>query len=445
MMLTSTRPKATKVIILVTDGCQNHIYDTSTTPPTVTACVCSGTTEQSCETNLACVQDIDTYFQYVTNTIPGVRIIAVGVGGSTTICTQQLLQVAGGITQNVYNPTSWEQLSGIVESLSATACSSNDTSCVDCCGICSCGQCIFPTNCSNPDMCNTGVISPVSGCCTTTPVVCTPLDACHTVSCNPLLGCVQQNISCPAASNCTSFACNPANGYCEMTVSKTGVCNTTVPIPPYCTIATGPTKCNDSNACTIDSCPAGGCQYNATVCPKSDNCTKWTCASATGCVSTTQSCNDNNPCTTDTCSGAVLGGCVFTPVVCPPTGNPCINNTCLRYQGGCTPITNTCANLTARNCSVTACNGTCGYVNICVPPPPFTGSEVTLTEVLGASIAGAAVVGIIVAAVVVAVGVAGGGAYAAYGGGGLGGAATTANNPLYKGTGTGGTNPLFKV
>jgi hypothetical protein len=101
--------------------------------------------------------------------------------------------------------------------------------------------------------------------------------------------------------------------------------------------------------------------------------------------------------------------------------------------------------MTAKNCSISACNGTCGYVSVCHPPPAFTGSEVTLTEVLGSAIGGAALVAIIVAAVVVALGVAGGGAYAAYGGGGLGGAATTQNNPLYTPTGMAQHNPLFRV
>jgi len=62
MMLTSSRSSATKVIILVTDGCQNHIYDTTTNPPTVVACVCAGTTEQSCQTDVPCIQDIQTHY-----------------------------------------------------------------------------------------------------------------------------------------------------------------------------------------------------------------------------------------------------------------------------------------------------------------------------------------------------------------------------------------------
>jgi len=329
---------------------KNHIFDASTTPPTVTACVCSGTTEQSCETNLACVQDIDTYYQYVTNSIPGVRIIAVGVGGPTTICTQQLLQVAGGIQQNVYNPTSWDQLSGIVESLSATACSSNETACVDCCGICSCGQCILPTNCSSPDMCNTGVIDVNSGCCTTAPVTCTPIDLCHTVTCDPIRGCVNTNISCPVGNNCTSFSCDVTSGSCKMTVSVTGQCNTTVPgvppPPPFCTPANGATKCNDNNACTIDYCVQDTCLYNKTVCPTSDQCTSWSCDSTTGCVFTNTSCNDNNACTIDSCDPKQ--GCIHTPVVCPSPNDPCKLNSCQKNLGGCVETAVTCSNLTAK-------------------------------------------------------------------------------------------------
>jgi len=437
MMLTSTRPTATKVIIVVTDGCQDRTFDPSTTPPTVTDCVCSGTTEQSCETNAACVADIATYFEYVTNTIPGVRIIAVGVGGPTTICTGQLIQAAGGITQNVYNPTSWGQLSGIVESLSATACSDNITLCVDCCGICSCGNCITPTNCTNPDMCTNGVINPNSGCCTTEPVVCTPIDQCHVATCNKATGCVQTPVPCLLGNNCTSFACDPADGFCKPHHNPAPNCNT-----PFCTVANGATVCNDDNMCTVDSCFNDTCEYNKTFCGTSDMCTTISCAIATGCASVKTVCNDNNPCTTDTCNPKT--GCVFTPVVCPPTGNPCKTVSCDKNLGGCTTQLVTCSNMTARNCSIPACNGTCGYVSVCAAPPPFTGSEATLEAAVAGGIAGAAVVAIVVVAVVVAVGAGAGGAFAAFGGAGIGGAAAVASNPLYVPNCNQGENPLFK-
>jgi len=362
-------------------------------------------------------------------------------------CLCPILQVAGGIQQNVYNPTSWDQLSGIVESLSATACSSNETACVDCCGICSCGQCILPTNCSSPDMCNTGVIDVNSGCCTTAPVTCTPIDLCHTVTCDPIRGCVNTNISCPVGNNCTSFSCDVTSGSCKMTVSVTGQCNTTVPgvppPPPFCTPANGATKCNDNNACTIDYCVQDTCLYNKTVCPTSDQCTSWSCDSTTGCVFTNTSCNDNNACTIDSCDPKQ--GCIHTPVVCPSPNDPCKLNSCQKNLGGCVETAVTCSNLTAKNCSIPACNQTCGYVSVCHPPPAFTGSEITLTEELGSAIGGAALVAIIVAGVVVALGVAGGGAYAAYGGGAAPIMAASANNPLYEPTGQQGTNPLHRV
>jgi len=442
MMLTSTRPTATKVIILVTDGCQDRTFDPSTNPPTITDCVCSGTTEQSCETNLACVADIATYFTYVTNTIPGVKIIVVGVGGSTTICTQQLLQAAGGIQSNVYNPTSWGQLSGIVQSLSATACSDNVTGCVDCCGICSCGNCITPTNCSNPNPCTDGVINPASGCCATVPVVCNPQDACHTASCNILTGCVQTPIPCPTGNNCTTITCEPKTGLCNSVHSPSPLCNV-----PFCTPAND-AVCNDNNLCTVDSCVGTGlnasCAYTTKQCAPSNKCFTTSCTPSTGCTTTPlPSCNDNNPCTTDSCNNNT--GCVYTPVVCPATGNPCLNATCNKNLGGCITVRETCSNLTARNCSIATCNNTCQYVSVCVPPPPFTGSEATLEVVLAGALSGAAVIAIVVVAVVVAVGVGAGGAIAVASGGGLGGAAVTASNPLYKPSGNSGMNPLFNV
>ena len=58
--------------------------------------------------------------------------------------------------------------------------------------------------------------------------------------------------------------------------------------------------CNDSNACTTDTCDAGACAH----------------AAISGCVpcTTAADCNDSNACTTDSCDA---GACAHTLAVCP--------------------------------------------------------------------------------------------------------------------------------
>jgi hypothetical protein len=84
-----------------------------------------------------------------------------------------------------------------------------------------------------------------------------------------------------------------------------------------------------------------------------------------------------------------------------------------------------------------------GYYGInCGQVPPVVTS---ITTIVASAIGGAALAGIIVAAVVVFLGVGGGTAYAVAGAGGGGTAPVTANNPLYKDSGKGGSNPLHQV
>jgi len=88
-------------------------------------------------------------------------------------------------------------LVGSTESLSATACSGNETACVQHW----CHWCKFRLLYHWPsDM--------------------YPIDLCHSYV-DPIRGCVNSNISCPVGNNCTSFSCNVTSGSCKMTVSVT--------------------------------------------------------------------------------------------------------------------------------------------------------------------------------------------------------------------------------
>jgi hypothetical protein len=85
-----------------------------------------------------------------------------------------------------------------------------------------------------------------------------------------------------------------------------------------CTVDVGcvhtPKSCDDANACTTDSCdPATGqCSNVAKSCDDADACTADSCDPATGtCSNVPKTCNDNDTCTDDTCDPAT-GDCVFT-------------------------------------------------------------------------------------------------------------------------------------
>ncbi|HTO52498.1 MAG TPA: hypothetical protein VMR50_03845, partial [Myxococcota bacterium] len=102
--------------------------------------------------------------------------------------------------------------------------------------------------------------------------------------------------------------------------------------------------CNDSNACTQDSCnPASGCVFNPTplngtscndgnLCTQTDTCNAGTCVGSNPIV-----CNDSNGCTQDSCNPA-SGLCVFNPTPLNGTacndgqlctiGDACSNGTC---------------------------------------------------------------------------------------------------------------------
>jgi hypothetical protein len=97
--------------------------------------------------------------------------------------------------------------------------------------------------------------------------------------------------------------------------------------------------CDDSNACTQDTCDAatGQCSHATISCDDNDPCTVDACDSAAGCSYTPMVCDDGSDCTHDTCSPGA-GGCVFEPVpdgtVCddgdPGTsGDVCNNGTCI--------------------------------------------------------------------------------------------------------------------
>jgi len=148
--------------------------------------------------------------------------------------------------------------------------------------------------------------------------VCTTGDVCDGVG-----KCGGTTKTCPASgSPCLVNACDPttttgtciakpqAGATCAFDKCFAGVCSST----GTCVKGTA-ISCDDSDACTTDSCDATtGCKHDPKACPAPDACSTATCDKTTGaCGSTTKSCDDGNPCTTDTCD--TTSGCKNTPIL----------------------------------------------------------------------------------------------------------------------------------
>jgi hypothetical protein len=439
MLSESTRGKSSKVLIVLTDGCQNHLWDD--TSQTAIQCACAS--EKACSTNATCVGDITKYYNWVQDNIPGTRIIVVGVGGADTICKDQLLLAAGGDPTNVYNPTDWSQLLTLVQSISATACTADNALCPGCCGICTCGQCIPPTECKSPDACNTGVLDN-TGCCTAQPITCDQ-KPCQYQYCDSTKGCLWDPIECPPDETCTTYVCN--NSFVCEGQKKTNPDGSDI---PACTTVVvykcvNDSQCDDKSSCTKDTCENHSCKNTQIVCNPDDKCNSYVCKPSEGCVVTTLKCNDGNNCTVDTCDP--LKGCVFTDVSakCPPPKTSCETVICDKIDGCTTlPLDCTKKGYVAVNCTVPACNESTGCYNqyICAAPPPTSSETFPETVVLVSTLTTAAVAGIVIAAVLLAAGLGGGAAVAIAQVAAGGGAVVTASNPLYAGAGMSGDNPL---
>ncbi len=162
---------------------------------------------------------------------------------------------------------------------------------------------------------------------------------------------------CTSSADCPGDACTPAMclfGHCEV-------------LPPTLPCCTSDAQCDDSNACTTDTCvdgawcdhqlapPFSACDDGDPCTPKSlcingacaplslsgtavdcddgNPCTADACLSNVGCVHFTPvglSCDDGDACTSgDACSG---GQCVGSPIDCDD-GDPCTTDTCWPSTG----------------------------------------------------------------------------------------------------------------
>jgi len=165
-------------------------------------------------------------------------------------------------------------------------------------------------------------------------------------------------------------------------------------------------------------------------------------------------CLGNGNCTNVTipqsCTDLTLDG-NETDVDCG--GNDCAPCTLgKRCRGSLDCASQICNNVT-NECDGNAFYNTGGNVTQkCVCLPGFSGSNCGVAPIipptnsvviLAAEVSAAALAGIIIA-ILLCVALAGGGGYAVYNKMGDGGEASINSNPLYKGAGNGGDNPLFK-
>ena len=288
--------------------------------------------------------------------------------------------------------------------------------------------------CTTTDLCQNGVCVGTGG------LSCEDGNPCTTDSCNGGTGCTHSNntlpcddgnactqndkcqsggctntqgVNCDDGNPCTADSCDPATG-CKYTpqpgpCTDKNECTTGDTCSGGSCVTTGTPNCDDSNACTTDSCDivagckhtnltgstcndgsicttddkcaAGVCGGTAVDCSDGNQCTNDSCDPATGCKHTNVSgnCNDGNACTTgDTCqagtctggsaldcndgksctqdSCAAATGCVHTPL----TGSSCDDGSKCTVDDTCTG-TGSCSGATAFCCQAGKTPGSCGY------------------------------------------------------------------------------------
>jgi len=117
--------------------------------------------------------------------------------------------------------------------------------------------------------------------------------------------------------------------------------------------------CNDSNACTNDSCNStnGTCTHATKSCDDADACTVDTCSVSTGCAHTAADCDDDNLCTTDSCDS--VNGCEHSYDVDCSDDSACTVDSCVPASG-CTHTSVECDDDDV--CTIDSCDDTYGCI-----------------------------------------------------------------------------------
>lgn len=254
------------------------------------------------------------------------------------------------------------------ETINAAECEDGDPCTVG--DYCELGNCLTgnPKNCSDNNECTADVCRAGDGECLHTPtagISCGAANKCIiSGTCNSAGTCDATYKTCDDQKFCTNDSCNPTSGLCIYTPN-------TLP-------------CNDGNACTIsDVCFNGLCSGTDRTCNDSIACTNDSCNTSTGCVFTPADalCDDNNVCTIDTC---VAGqGCTHVPVsnslnLSCSDGLLCtLSDVCI--DGTCKGVQKNCADQIV--CTADSCNASTGdcvnpyYIGPCDDGNPCTEND----------------------------------------------------------------------
>jgi hypothetical protein len=203
----------------------------------------------------------------------------------------------------------------------------------------SCGtSCADVTACTTSQTCSSGACVA----CASATMDCdgNAANGCEKASTNASCGCA--GTACSSSQTCTAGACvacaagrldcdgNAANG-CEHVTNSVTSCGTT---------CANTVSCDDSNACTVDSCSSGSCAYVAGNAGTTCRASAGTCDVAESCTGTSMSCpTDAFVPSTTACRGQtnicdVTEYCTGTSAACPGDGYAPMGTDCGYSTGG---------------------------------------------------------------------------------------------------------------
>lgn len=130
---------------------------------------------------------------------------------------------------------------------------------------------------------------------------------------------------CATDETCLDERCVPRRGPRDAGVGTDARVDDATTPPPDAPpgVDSGPScsGCDDSNACTTDTCAAGVCDHTPVDCDDTNACTADSCDPASGCANAPISCDDGDACTLDACDPTF--GCTNDRPVLP--GDLCSN------------------------------------------------------------------------------------------------------------------------
>jgi len=250
--------------------------------------------------------------------------------------------------------------------------------------------CTDPTYCDDSNVCTADSCDEgVDGCCNHEDIPCEPRACYNNTGCDPTDGCQYESVCtdpayCDDSNACTIDTCDESAGGCcthEPVVCEERPCYVLVGCDPtegcqYESVCSDPGYCDDSNVCTADSCDesADGCCTHEDI-----PCEPRACYNNTGCDPTDGCqyesvctdptyCDDHNVCTTDSCDEGADGCCAHEDIPCEPRA--CYNLVGCDPVNGCQYEPVVCDDQDP--CTEDSCDpatGACVYMDI-IPPPP---------------------------------------------------------------------------